>query len=555
MLELIFAIFIVSLVIYGQGLAFNTYLLKCKETSESFFQTFFFGFIFLGFNVVLINFFFPINKFIGTLILIFSILPVAIELFKKKKNKIFKQIIILLIISFFLISFSNVYRPDAGLYHLPYISILNENKIIFGLSNLHFRFGHISINQYISAAFNNHLIPIESLSIPAALLFSLFMYFLFSSYKKLIKKNEFNNSLIFFLLIIISIYSFNRFSEYGNDTPAHIFFILLFINIVSKNKNEEYFPNIILISTFLVLLKPFMIILSLLILYLFFKQKKKLDILIKPKIIFSTIFLLLWLIKNLSVSGCLIYPISSLCIKGLIITDIEKTINEETSGEAWSKDWSNYKEKVFKIEDYNKKFRWIKTWQENHFKIVIEKFFPILIFLLLIYFLLFLNKKKINRRKNLINDYIFFLFFLLFILLWFIKFPLYRYGSSFLIVFFVYLIILFTKNFEYSNKEKNIRYIFNFFLIIAVLAFFTKNSLRIYNNFTLGNYFPSIYSNNIKNQNKELKFQKIVFGNKGYYFFSNGKLCMYSKSPCTHVDLNNIVFNRTHNYKVFYKKK
>ena len=47
----------------------------------------------------------------------------------------------------------------------------------------------------------------------------------------------------------------------------------------------------------------------------------------------------------------------------------------------------------------------------------------------------------------------------------------------------------------------------------------------------------------------------IVFDDKGYYFFSNGKLCMYSESPCTHVDLNNIVFNRTHNYKVFYKKK
>jgi hypothetical protein len=554
MSELIFAIFIVSLIIYGQGLAFNTYLLKCKETSESFFQTFFFGFIFLGFNVVLINFFIPINKFIGTLILIFSILVVGIELFKKKQNKIFKKIVILVIISFFLIAFSNVYRPDAGLYHLPYISVLNENKIIFGLSNLHFRFGHISISQYISAAFNNHLIPIESLSIPTALLFSLFIYFLFSSFKKLIKKNEFNNSLIFFLLIIISIYSYNRFSEYGNDTPAHIFFILLFIYIVSKNKNEEYFPNIILISTFLFFLKPFMIILSLLIFYLFLKQKKKLNILVNPKIIFSTIFLFLWLIKNLSVSGCLIYPISSLCIKGLIITDIKKTSHEEISGEAWSKDWSNYKEKVYKIEDYNKKFRWIKTWQENHFKIVIEKFIPILIFLFLIYFILFLYKKKTTRGKNSINDYIFFLFFLLFVLLWFIKFPLYRYGSSFLIVFFVYLTILFTKNFDYS-KKKNIEYIFNFFLIISVIAFFTKNSLRIYNNFTLGNYFPSIYSNNINNQNKELKFQKIVFNNKGYYFFSNGKLCMYSESPCTHVDLNNIVFSKAHNYKVFYKKK
>ena len=45
------------------------------------------------------------------------------------------------IISTFIISIlileSNVYRPDASLYHLPFINILNEEKIIFGLSNLH----------------------------------------------------------------------------------------------------------------------------------------------------------------------------------------------------------------------------------------------------------------------------------------------------------------------------------------------------------------------------------------------------------------------------------
>ena len=52
---------------------------------------------------------------------------------------------------FLLIALSNTYRPDAGLYHLPYINILNENKIILGISNLHQRFGHTSIMQYLSA--------------------------------------------------------------------------------------------------------------------------------------------------------------------------------------------------------------------------------------------------------------------------------------------------------------------------------------------------------------------------------------------------------------------
>jgi hypothetical protein len=556
MSELFFAIFIVSLVIYGQGLAFNRYILKCNNTSESFFQTFFFGFIFLGFNVVLINFFFPINKFIGTLILVFSILILTLEIYKiKQRKKLFKKFVILAITSFFLIAFSNVNRPDAGLYHLPYISILNENKIIFGISNLHFRFGHISIIQYISSAFNNYIIPIQSLSIPAALIFSSYIYFLFSSLKNILKKKDHKNALIFFLLIVISVYSYNRFSAYGNDTPAHIYLLLFFIYLVAKDKNEEYFPNIILISTFLLLIKPFMIILGFLIFYLFFKQKNKMNIFLNRKIIFSIFFLSLWLIKNLIVSGCLIYPISSLCKKDLIITDIKKTSLEEVSGEAWSKDWNNYKEKNYKIEDYNKKFRWTKTWYDNHFNIVVEKFSPILIFLFLIYLFLFFNKENHKKKKMLTENYFFISFFLLFVFLWFVKFPLYRYGSSFLIIFFVYCMVLITKNFDYSKKEKNIKYLFNFFLIITILSFLGKNSLRIFKDFNSANYFPQIYNLDDNSQTTTSKFEKISLNDKGFYYFSGGNLCMYSNSPCTHIELNNIVFSDSYNYKVFYKKK
>ena len=66
----------------------------------------------------------------------------------KKKFKIF-TLVITTIISFLLILLSNINRPDAGLYHLPYISLLNENKILLGSANIHFRFGHISL-QYIN---------------------------------------------------------------------------------------------------------------------------------------------------------------------------------------------------------------------------------------------------------------------------------------------------------------------------------------------------------------------------------------------------------------------
>ena len=62
--------------------------------------------------------------------------------------------------------------------YFPYINILNENKIILGISNLHQRFGHTSIMQYLSAihynfifGLNGTVIPLASLAIYTVVLF------------------------------------------------------------------------------------------------------------------------------------------------------------------------------------------------------------------------------------------------------------------------------------------------------------------------------------------------------------------------------------------------
>ena len=64
-----------------------------------------------------------------------------------------KKSFIVTCISFLIIIYSTVNRPDAWLYHLPYSNILNEHKIILGVANIHDRFAHISIFQYISSFF------------------------------------------------------------------------------------------------------------------------------------------------------------------------------------------------------------------------------------------------------------------------------------------------------------------------------------------------------------------------------------------------------------------
>ena len=85
-----------------------------------------------------------------------------------------------------------MYRPDAGLYHLPYVKILNDEKIIFGLSNLHSRYGHISIIQYLSAISNNLIFKENGIVFAQALIASsVIINFAYKIYNYN-KKNEYN---------------------------------------------------------------------------------------------------------------------------------------------------------------------------------------------------------------------------------------------------------------------------------------------------------------------------------------------------------------------------
>ena len=124
-----------------------------------------------------LNFFLPLNKLLNTSIILIILLFYLIECFKNKNFLQIKLIFLTTFIAFLIICSNNIYRPDAGLYHLPFISIVNENKILIGLTNLHFRFGHISIIQYGSAFFNNHIFGNEGILILTSLIFSYFFIF------------------------------------------------------------------------------------------------------------------------------------------------------------------------------------------------------------------------------------------------------------------------------------------------------------------------------------------------------------------------------------------
>jgi hypothetical protein len=150
-----------------------------KNDFHTQFYIYFIGVIFLSFISLVLNFFVPLSSKINSVIYFIIFISFLIKKKFKLDTNFLNFLFVSSLITFLLIIYSNINRPDAGLYHLPYISIINENKIIFGINNIHIRFGHVSILQYLSAINNNLIFSANGVSIPLASIVSFFYLYFF----------------------------------------------------------------------------------------------------------------------------------------------------------------------------------------------------------------------------------------------------------------------------------------------------------------------------------------------------------------------------------------
>ena len=255
----------------------------------------------LGFISVLLNFYLPLDVKINSIIFI---LILVIGLFIILRRKILYNVLFCsLLISFIsalILSYDTIYRPDANLYHLPFTQIINENKIIFGISNIHFRFGHVSILQYLNANFNNFLFKENGIIIPAAIIFSAFILYFYNEIKHHSNKNKIYTFYIFLLLAYI-LYGYNRYSEFGNDTIAHLFFFLISSYFLKDNYNKnvstEDFTKLVILSLFCFMLKTSLIFVFIFPVYIFLSNFKK-EYVFNLSIIFIFFLFLSCIIKN-----------------------------------------------------------------------------------------------------------------------------------------------------------------------------------------------------------------------------------------------------------------
>ena len=130
--------------------------------------------------------------------------------------------------------------------------------------------------------------------------------------------------------------------------------------------------------------------------------------------------------------------------------------------------------------------------------------------------------------------------------LWFLKFPTYRYGSSYIIGSIIFSQFYIFKNFLLGKKFQNYLKIFIIFTIIIIsLKYLSKYDKQ-------KSIWPNIYSFSDTSRVTP-KFQKIYKKDKFLYFNAEDKLCMYSPSPCTNIPVHtNINIKDFYGYKVYY---
>jgi hypothetical protein len=522
----LFSISVVYFVILGFGSLVKNFFYK------DFFFKFLAGYFFIGLISLFANFFTPISSQISILVTFLGIVIFFINYRDFNKKELLALFFIYIASSIILILYSD-HPIDSNMYHHPFVSYLNAEKIIFGVANIQFRFGHISFLQYVQAILISDYFHILNISAPNIILFISFIYF---CGKKIISYKEVNFiSLLILILSSFLLIKYGRYREFGNDIiPLLVSFYALIrvieVIFLNKEKNLMLFNLAPLYGIFIFTHKISYIFSVLIFLVLINLKNLNLKAINFRIIIVFFIFTSLWLTKNYINSTCLTYPMAFTCFENTnwSLGYISKVESASYLTELWSKGFiSNPDWQKINLSEYIQNFNWVENWLRSHFIKILEKLSPIFSALLIIFGLGFIYKQKKIETFNFRKLYFIIFFIFIGLIIWFIKAPLFRYGA-FYVVSFISLIflVIYSYLFGFNNKfkKKYLSYLFLFSLVFFAL----KNIDRIIE--SKKSFLPETV---FKFNDSDVKFK--FLGNKKIKILKpDGHLCYYSYYLCSH---------------------
>ena len=289
-----------------------------------------FGFFVIG-NISFIgNFFVSLDNLIFKLFFLVLIFVNFYEKFIIKNIKFFLINVLVIPLMLFFSSYSVNLAQDAGLYQLNSQLWIKSSKIIFGLSNLHSRYGYSSISEYIGANFwlDDNLIILHFVSL---IFISFFFTFLINNVYLVDNKFLKFTSLSIIMMGIIDNFGFgggrNGFIDIDavmkQDTAFAILFFFGSLSIFNLILTEDFsLLNIIAISLvilFSIQFRIFGFVMVFIFLYYLYLSHSNGILLSDIFKCLSPAFLTLvaWTIKNIIVSGCMIFPVELTCFDSL----------------------------------------------------------------------------------------------------------------------------------------------------------------------------------------------------------------------------------------------
>jgi len=360
------------------------------------------GLFFVGNTVFIINFFTGVDNLFTYsffLVILFS------NLFKIKKIKLNLIGTINHLVTPALLSITSIgmgLHNDASLYHMAYQNWLRTEKIVIGLSNLHGRFGFSSIYDHISSIFwiDNNYILLHFLNL---IFFGIFFNFLVF--------NLFLNKKGFLFYSSLFVLGFGLLDNFGISGGRNGF-----IYIEGVGKQDVAFAVIFFIASTLFLdtfLRKDFSIESLIILTLLTLFSTQLRVMGGSLLIFEIIFILsflkkssfknlfaalspfivltfLWLLKNLIISGCLFYPIESLCFT---------SFNWYVDGQA-TKEATATAEFFYGLSTEENIIAWYKHWFASDFNKTLSYNFGISYIILFLARVVFFKATEIDFKTT-----------------------------------------------------------------------------------------------------------------------------------------------------------
>ena len=559
MIEIFLKSLIIIFTVITTGLISNRYFFKLN-INQNFSEAGLLGIMVLSIISFLFHFLTPLNVLISNFIYIFPLIFILTERFSRKKILEFSKFCLIfstLIVLY--LSFSNFYRPDAGWYHIPFSRLVSDFKIIAGTASLHPMFGTTAILQYLSSVFHNSILGVNGILFVNPIILVLFLVFFFNNLMK-----ESQPILKFLSLVVLfSIFvEMNRNSELGNDAPGYLFyFYLIYVfmrsNLVDGYKNER-FKFLSLISVFCFFIKSLYIFALAIPLFIFIKEKLYLRI--NNYFHTASYVLMAWVIKNLIITGCLIYPLNFTCSDSFSWYSSESKFeisakNTSQFSELHSKGWPdfsedkqyylNYEDQLSDKNNFLKNFNWLDEYLNqgriHNITKKVDFLIPIIILFLLVSFFALKKKTrksffKINRSLTKINYNFLLNSTLAFTLIVLIKLPDARYFFGYLLIC-IFLIIIYFVDTKLLFLKKKFSNISSIFLIILFSVFILKNSIKIISYSENINPLPDLYSDKIIFDFKIKTIEgnnnfNIYYTDNSYSKFASEKLCTYHKSPC-----------------------